>query len=207
MGEVIELYEDVAFEANCGIHLWHHVRKGNGSGTTIESVRGASAIVDAPRSCELLERMTEDEAKKFGVPVERRKFYFRSFSGAANFAPPSDHSDWFELVRVDLENGFPGDCVGVVTRWIPPDARELPLSPEEVEKIRVAVGVVPIWREDVRAAMWVGKAVAPVVGLSADNDRVAVRALVGRLLAAGVLKTVKERNPKRREETLFVVAA
>ena len=207
MGEVIELYEDVAFEANCGIHLWHHVRKGNGSGTTIESVRGASAIVDAPRSCELLERMTEDEAKKFGVPIERRKFYFRSFSGMANFAPPSDHSDWFELVRVDLENGFPGDSVGVVARWIPPDARELPLSAEEVMKIRAAVGVAPIWREDVRAAMWVGKAVAPVVNLSADNDRVAVRALVGRLLSTGVLKTVKERNPKRREETLFVVVA
>ena len=48
---------------------------------------------------------------------------------------------------------------------------------------------------------------ALVVGLSADNDRVAVRALVGRLLSTGVLKTVKERNPKRREETLFVVAA
>ena len=111
------------------------------------------------------------------------------------------------MVRVDLENGFPGDSVGVVARWIPPDARELPLSAEEVMKIRAAVGVAPIWREDVRAAMWVGKAVAPVVNLSADNDRVAVRALVGRLLSTGVLKTVKERNPKRREETLFVVVA
>jgi hypothetical protein len=207
MGEVIEVYEDVAFEANCGVHIWHHVRKGNGGETTIESMRGASVIADAPRSCEVLERMTKEEATKFGVPVERRGFYFRSFNGAANFAPPVYHSDWFELMHVDLENGFPGDSVGVVDRWIPPDARELSLSPEVVDQIRAAVGVAPRWRENFRAGMWVGKAVAPIVGLSAENDRVAVRALVGRLLSVGVLKVVEGRDLRRREDTLFVTVA
>jgi len=204
---LIELYEEIALAANCAIHIWHHVRKGNGGETTIESIRGASSIVDAARSCELLERMTKDEANGFGVPVERRGFYFRSFGGKLNFAPPVYHSDWFELARVDLENGFPGDSVGVVTRWIPPDARTVPLPPEAVEKIRAEVGVVPHWRESSRADLWVGKAVAPIVGLSADNDRAAVRDLVGRLLAAGVLRVVKERNPRRREDTLYVVVS
>ena len=39
-------------------------------------------------------------------------FYFRSFNGKRNFAPPADQSDWFKLESIDLRNG---DNVGVVT--------------------------------------------------------------------------------------------
>jgi hypothetical protein len=206
MGEVIELYEEIALAANCAIHLWHHVRKGNGGETTVESIRGASAIVDVPRSCEVLERMSAKEAKGFGISVERRGYYFRSFNGKLNFAPPVYQSDWFELASVHLENGIPGDDVGVVTRWLPPDVRTVPFSPEVIEEIKAAVGIVPRWRENSRADLWVGKAVAPIVDLSVYDERDAVHEIVGRLLAAGILRVVDGKDAARRIVS-FVVAA
>jgi hypothetical protein len=208
MGEVIEIYEEIALAANCAVHLWHHVRKGNGGETTVESIRGASAIVDVPRSCEVLERMTTNEAKGFGIAVERRGYYFRSFNGKLNFAPPVHRSDWFELTSVHLENGFPGDDVGVVARWLPPDVRTVPLPPEVVVAIKAAVGIAPRWRKDVRAGMWVGEAVAAAAGLSVATaaDRVAVRALVDRLIESGTLR-VEEGKTRNRDVALFVIAA
>src|SRR5262249_16170536 len=85
MQEVIEYYDDIAEAANCAIHLWHHMRKSGGGETTIESVRGSSAIVDACRSSRILETMTTEEAKKYKLTPG---FYFREFSGRRTFAEP-----------------------------------------------------------------------------------------------------------------------
>jgi len=152
--------------------------------------------------------MSKSEAEGFGVPIERRGYYFRSFNGKLNFAPPVYHSDWFELASVHLENGFPGDDVGVVSRWLPPDARTVPLSPEVVEKIKAEIGIVPRWRKDVRAGMWVGEAVAGAAGLSVANanDRGVVRELIDRLIQARVLRIVEEKT-RNRESKLFVIAS
>jgi RecA-family ATPase len=71
MGEVIECYEYVAENANCAIHIWHHNRKSNSGETTVDSLRGAFAIVDAARSIEMLETMNEAQARKFGIEEAR----------------------------------------------------------------------------------------------------------------------------------------
>jgi hypothetical protein len=47
-------------------------------------------------------------------------FYFRSFNGKRNFAPPAAESDWFKLESILLANG---DDVGVVTMWTYPADR------------------------------------------------------------------------------------
>src|SRR5262249_43051507 len=156
--------------------------KGNGGEVTVESIRGASTIVDAPRSCEVVEKMTKDEAEKMGVEPARRKFYFNSFNGKLNFAPPIGEKLWFELKSVDLENAFPGDSVGVVTMWTPPSASLVTLSPGDIEQIKATVGTELKWRKDVRSGMWVGEAVAQVLKLSAKDDRRLVGDLVERLI-------------------------
>jgi hypothetical protein len=92
MGEVIECYEDIAEMANCAVHLWHHNRKGNSGEITIDSARGASSIIDAPRSAEILETMPEGTAEKFDIEPSRRRYYFRTFNGKINFAPPIEES-------------------------------------------------------------------------------------------------------------------
>src|SRR5262249_10225299 len=104
MGVVIEVYENIAETTNCAVHLWHHNRKGNGGETTMDSIRGAIAIIDAARSAEIMETMTDDARRKFSIEPERRRFYFRSYNGKLNFAPPVDKSSWFELESIILDN-------------------------------------------------------------------------------------------------------
>jgi hypothetical protein len=103
----------VAQQAKVSIHLWHHTRKSNGEGATVDSARGASSFVDACRSVRILETMTKAEAEKWDIQNPRK--YFKEFNGKRNFAPSADDSDWFELVSVMLDNGgMFGDDIGVV---------------------------------------------------------------------------------------------
>jgi len=205
MGRVIELFAQVAAEADCAVHLWHHTRKGNGGETTIEAARGASAIVDVPRSVEIGSKMTSDEASKMGVEHHRRGFYFSTY-GVANFAPPIERRQWFELKNVDLMNAIPGDSVGVVATWNPPSVEAAALSPEQVARIVTEIGFTPRWREDVRASMWVGKAVAQALGLSHEADREQVKGVLARLLQTRVLKMVTAPDERRKPKP-FIVAA
>ena len=221
MGEVIEIYEQIAEQANCAVHLVHHVRKGNGGETTVDSLRGAVSIVDASRSVEMMEAMTKAQGEDFGLAEGRYKYYFRTFSGKLNFAPPIDEGDWYERVNVELYNGakgagdlvgfskpgsdvtlWIGDHVGVVTQWSPPEATEH-LTPENIEAIKKAVAK-GNWREDVRAGMWVGKAIEQVLG-SEVGDKV-IRKVLADLIRQGVLKTEPGLD-SRRHEVMFVVVA
>jgi AAA domain len=159
VSDVVECYDDVAEVAQCGVHLWHHTRKMRGDGATVESARGAIAFIDGCRSVRILETMTKEEGQK--LRVEHASFYFRSFNGKRNFAPPSDASDWYRLVTVEVGNGFDiGDEVGVPTPWQHPGAREIEATLDVIAAIKQVVRT-GNWREDVRASAWVGKPIAP----------------------------------------------
>jgi AAA domain len=210
MGEVIEAFERVAEAAHVAIHIWHHTRKGNGTETTVDSIRGAAAIIDAARSAEVMETMTKDEAKKCKIEERERFTFFRTFNGKLNFAPRIDRSDWFKIENVTLrENddniGF-GIDVGVVTRWEHPGAQTADLTPGTIDQIKAKVGTEPFWREHQLSATWVGKAIAPIVGLDPDDDVLALKGTIKRLLDMRALKTVPGRDPERRKPTMFVIA-
>jgi hypothetical protein len=134
--EVVECYEDIAFDGRCAVHLWHHTRKPSGSGekVSIESARGASAFIDACRAVRVMEKMTtkeHKELKQIQPDMLTPGHYFRTFSGKRSFAPPADQSDWFEIKNITLLNG---DDVGVVTAWKYP-ASQVPITPEVTECI------------------------------------------------------------------------
>jgi DNA polymerase bacteriophage-type len=133
--EVIECFEDIANEAQCAVHLWHHTRKAGGEKATIESARGAIAFVDACRSARVLEKMSSkqhaelEEVQPDMLPAA--DFYFRAFNGKRNFAPPADQSEWFVLESVTLARG---DDVGVAAPWHYPETWA-ELEPEMIERI------------------------------------------------------------------------
>jgi hypothetical protein len=121
MQEVVECFEDIATEAQCAVHLWHHTRKLGGERATIEAARGASAFVDACRSARVLETMSakeHEQLREIQPDMLPPGFYFRSFNGKRSFAPPADQSDWFKIESVLLANG---DDVGVATPWEYPE--------------------------------------------------------------------------------------
>jgi hypothetical protein len=200
MREVVEIYNDIASQANCAISLQHHTRKGNGGETTVDSARGAGALVDACRSVRILETMSKKEAEAAGINPLEYRFYFKEFSGKLNFSPPFDQVKWFELRNIMIDNGghLFGDEVGAVKSWTHPGVADN-LTEDKIAEIKAAVAA-GNWREDIRAAMWVGKLIGQILGIT---SREKIKATVDRLFETGVLKTVPGLD-ERRNERMFV---
>jgi hypothetical protein len=185
-------------------------RKGNGLSATVDSARGASSFVDACRSVRMLETMTADKGKKRKIENYRR--YFRAFSGKLNFAPPIENSDWFYLKSVPVLNGASslimpdggngGDNVGVVEKWSPPEAAKL--TPENIDAIKKAVAE-GNWRENVRADMWVGKVVAPILGLDPELNKREITQIIKELIFIKKVLKLLPGKTKDRKDCLFVV--
>ncbi len=199
----------VSKNAKCGIGLAHHVSKAGAAEVTALSGRGAVALINACRSVLVLNRMSEEEAKRYGIEDEKRRRYFRTYDDKNNRAPPSDASDWFQMVSVTLGNGAndDGDNMGVVIPWSPPDAFEN-VTTDHLRRVQdlVASGS---YKESAQASDWVGKAVAEVLGISADKDAKADRAKINGVLRAwylnGALVVEERRDPTRRDVRKFVV--
>ncbi|MHC2318381.1 hypothetical protein ACVIHC_005427 [Bradyrhizobium diazoefficiens] len=201
---VIEIYDEIAEAANCAVSIWHHTRKANGQEASIDSARGAGSFADACRSIRILETMTATEAKKNELPKHSQ--YFRSFSGKLNFAPPTDESDWFQIVSVSLDNGSDadlfGDDIGVVETWTPPANEKQDLAINEMSDICSEVAKAE-WREDVRSSMWVGKAVANALNLSAEDNKEKIKGILKTMLKTGMLKT-RAGKAKNRHDAIFI---
>jgi hypothetical protein len=115
----------IAAEANCSVNLSHHIKKIEGREATAADARGATALINAARSCLVINRMSVEDADACGVPKRERKFYFSMIDGKANRAPPAVKADWFKLTGVGLGNadvGSPGpeDNVATVQHFTPP---------------------------------------------------------------------------------------
>ena len=172
--QVIECYEEVAAGANCAVHLWHHNRKGNGEGATVELARGAQAFVDANRSVRILETMTKKERNDLLVAVPnigQAGWYFREFNGKRNFAPPAEELNWYRYVSVELDNApdfmTGGDQVGVATAWAYPKLDlSVAKSPIGKEAALSAIAAGGPWRKDQRSKgePWVGVPIAAALG-------------------------------------------
>jgi RecA-family ATPase len=213
MQKVVEAFEDIAFECNCAISLWHHTRKnkGDGSDGTVDASRGASAFVDACRSVRVLEPMSDKEAEKMRV-VENRRGYFKSFSGKLNYSPTSDKCNWYCIINVTLDNGPQapeglnyggpdGDNVGVTVAWHIPAPVKLSEDLIEAIKMKLCEG---IWRDSVQAAQWAGNAIAPILGLNQDDDKEKIKQALKELLRDNYLKKVFRPDARREQRQVIV---
>jgi hypothetical protein len=114
--KVMWCFSRIADRTGCAIGLIHHTSK---QGSNPESMaqgnmnaaRGATALVYAARIAHTINGMTEDEATKFGIGEDRRRWYMRLDNAKANMQPPAQHANWFERVNVTLPNT---DQVGTV---------------------------------------------------------------------------------------------
>ena len=196
----------VAKNAKAAIGVAHHVSKAGAAEATALSARGAVALVNACRSVLTLNRMSEDEAKRYGIEEDRRRRYFRTYDDKNNRAPPSDASDWFQMVSVWLGNGTDndGDSMGVVTPWTPPDAFD-GVTTDDLRRVQALIAGGE-YKEHPQSKPWAGGAVADVLGLSVDQKQ--DRARIGNILKTwvenGALKRVQRRDPDRREDRWYI---
>lgn len=202
---VAKEWATVAKHGNCGIGLAHHVSKAGAAEATALSARGAGALINACRSVLVLNRMSDQEAARYGIEDEKRRRYFRVYDDKNNRAPPSDKSDWFRMVSVDLQNDdFGGDNMGVVIPWSPPDAFD-GVSVDHLYRVQCAVEEGE-YKAHHSASDWAGLAVASVLGI--DPEGKAERARIIDLLRIWTLNgafRVEERKDRNRQNKKFLV--
>lgn len=202
---IAKQWSRVAVEADCAIVLVHHSRKLGGGEVTAEASRGASSLVNAARTALVLNRMSEDEAKGFGIEGEERRRYFRVYDDKGNRAPPANDSDWFRLASVLLNNGDNGgDSIGVVVPWTAPDPFE-GVKEQHIRHVqeRLAAGD---YRKSQQGTPWAGDVVADVLGLDITNGqhRARIKTLLGSWENNGALKVEDRKDASRRARPCLV---
>jgi hypothetical protein len=164
MDTLVKRLGDIAIRCKCCIELPHHVRK-PGLGQfeiTVYDARGAAAIVNAVRSCRVLNQMSMIEAQQVRIPIEQRFGYIRIDSGKRNMAPP-EKARWLHLKSVQIANG---DWVQALEHYefkpdMATDADEAWVRTEMSSKQ---------YRADSRSPDWFGHAVAHHFNRSAETE-------------------------------------
>jgi hypothetical protein len=201
MDLVTKLWGRVAEACSASVHLIHHTRKlGSDAEVTAESSRGGKALTDAARVVRTINRMSAVEGKELGIGKHRN--FFRAYDDKANLAPPPDISEWYELRNVVIPNG---DHVGVVCRWMPPDAFD-GVSMDHLRSVQRAISSGD-FREDVRSPEWAGTVVATVLGVSLDSiaEKARIKRLLAKWIETGALRAEIQKDEKRKERTFVRV--
>jgi hypothetical protein len=208
------LFVRVASETNAAVEIVHHVKKGAGVGkieVTADSGRGAGALKDKARSVRVINGMTAKEAPKAGVAVDDRFDYFRVGNGKSNLSRRSGHSEWRQMISVDLGNNRhfweAGDSVGVVVQWKWPSAASAieAVEPDDFDKIAAIIGAGNC-RANAQSKDWIGNVVADVLGLDRTNqdDKANVKLMIAGWIQDGRIQVVKRRCPTKREDKDFI---
>lgn len=106
MAQLVAKLEEIATITNASVLYLHHVSKGSardGQADQQQAVRGASALVDNPRWCGFVAKMTDKEAQNHTDRVydrqpigeNRRKFFVRFGVSKQNYAE-IDADRWYQ---------------------------------------------------------------------------------------------------------------
>jgi len=186
----------IAHETGCAVNLVHHIRKGNGEEANADSARGASALIGAARSVQVFNRMSEDEAARADVEIEKRKFYFRVTNEKANLAPPPNRADWYRMESVELANG---EKVGVARQFMWPTPKTASLF--ELDEIFAALAGRD-WRQSPQCNDWAGHAIGPIFDLDTSDKQQSrkVQDIIRGLVNNGHLRVVVKDDEKGRSK-------
>jgi hypothetical protein len=201
--QVVKLLGRVANQNNCGIEIVHHVRKpaAGQQEITADDTRGGGAIVNAVRSCQVLNRMSKKEAEQAQIEEDERFRYFRVDGGKQNLAPPAK-AKWRFLESIDLPNG---DNVQVVESWQFPEIMNS-VTQKEMEFVRATAQAGEYNRWDPRAKFWIGYPLADRLGLDVKSkaDRQDIQATLNACRKNGIIVIKVEQDAKRRKREFVV---
>lgn len=198
----------IAHEANCAVGLAHHLRKTQAAEFTAQDARGAGAMINAARSCLVLQRMSKETAQAFRIEECDRKRFFSVYDDKNNKAPPALHAEWYEFVGVGLGNEDetgPEDNIGAIQRWMPPDAFG-GVTSRQLYNIQCLIEKNPMKaRKHSKARDWAGKIVAHVLDRNLDDQGEAriIEQMIRTWCSNGALKTV-EKKDERSEVREFI---
>jgi hypothetical protein len=198
----------LAGETNSAGEIVHHTTKPRaGFDSTVDDTRGSSAIVNACRMARVLNFMNKEEAKRFGIPDERRVLHVKVETGKSNPAAVGNRK-WFCLEVVPLANGDEVVC----STLFAPRVAKYGLTTEELQGVR-KVGQGGAHRADPQAEDWFGWHLAKALGIDAarghpnerdDLDR--LKKMIKAALDAGIIK-IEDRLDERRRSKPYIVAS
>jgi len=217
--QVAEVWVSIADSCNCSVELVHHTRKEPDGVATADSSRGGSALKDKTRSMRVINRMSEEDAKKWGIRSDERFRYSRVSDGKVNMKPESARAEgWRKMVSVLMPNGgqdergilLAGDEVGVITPWAPPESGDIldELGTETVDKIKglFATGM----RQDIRSSDWAGYRLGEGLGLQPrvnENDKARSNDIIKALLKAEILKITYITDTYKKRDIPHLITA
>lgn len=196
----------MASACQVALGLIHHTRKiSQGLSSSIDDMRGGSALRGTARFNRILVPMSDEEAIRAGVPNHRH--YFRIGDVESNLAPPSaEVNRWFEKVSVETPNGW---HFGAVRPWEWPDTFA-GVTTQDAARVRQLVAE----REDdppaenSRNKAWVGLIVAEVLGLDLEDksQKARVISMLKTWIASGVLVVETARSARDGRDVKVVMA-
>ena len=126
------LWREIARRTNTAVLLVHHTKKYGAEAGSMDSARGATALVGVARIVSTLFTMDEKEAELYEVEDDDRNRYLRFDDAKANVSLVTFGAKWFEKKTFLLPNGTetePADEVGVLAAWKPKTTYEkLPIQ-------------------------------------------------------------------------------
>lgn len=169
MDAFIKRLGEITARQNCCIELSHHVRKPNmgQAEITVYDARGAGAIVNAVRSCRVLNVMNPVEVEQVNaaavseaskIAPDQRFSYLRIDSGKRNMAPP-EKARWVHLVSIEIANG---DHVQAVEQFDFPKVFSK-ITTADVNWIKHLLRLHD-YRADSRSSEWIGHPIAERFG-------------------------------------------
>lgn len=197
----------VADETKCAIGLVHHIRKGNGEDASIDSVRGAGSLIGAARAARVVNRMSPDDASRYGIDEQEARSIFRVDDGKANLAPPADAAVYRKMEGVKIGNG---EWIGVCVPFKLPDAFD-GISTKDAKRAQQIIADAhsngePL-RESSQSSKWVGLPIADMLGIdiTEKKGRTKVSSIIKTWMKSNVLATEKMFDQKKGREVPVIV--
>lgn len=206
MDALVKRLAIICTRCQCNIEISHHVRKPGIGQTelTVHDARGAGAIVNAVRSCRVLNQMSVVEAEQCQINVEQRNSYIRIDSGKRNMAPP-EKAKWCRLVSVQIANG---DNVQAIAQW---EFNPRVITESDDQWVQIILrerrqNGLPCYRADIRAGEhWLGSEVAKHFGRTTTikGDIIWINKQLKHWVNKGVIVKEKRLDDEQRQERLI----
>ena len=209
IGVVVTMLRKLARDTDAAIHVVHHVRKGNGQDSDIDSVRGAGSMIGAARAARVINRVSADEAARLGIPEIEARGLFSVTDGKANLAPPPDAQVYRRMIGVKLDNDewvgvaagykLPDQWAGMTDRVVNQILDKIDAGPENGEKWSLRT-------QD--KDRWVGRVIMQQKfgdPLNAKTD-IQAKAILKKWMEEGLLEEVTYKSENQRKDRKGVVS-
>ena len=203
---VVAMLRKLARDTDCAVHLIHHVRKGNGEDATVDSIRGANALIGAARAARVINRVSIDDAMRLGIEEEQASGLFRIDDAKANLAAPADKALHMRTIGVEIANG---EWIGTVIPVTLPDLFDgiTVKQTRQVQQAIIDASQDEPLRDSPQAKQWAGHTIGEILDIDTTEKlgKARVNGMIKQWLKTDVLRAEKVKNGRLGREIGVIV--